>query len=131
MLTIGGDRWVGSRSGEWQEEEPDKELIHESIRCLDGKVRTVVTVSIDEPYRYLSVAGGPNLFLVTGERSDESIINLKNLPAGVGEVDLVCGGQVAAFELAQLVGVEAALAAVNAFIDDFSDGLGSEWEVEK
>jgi hypothetical protein len=131
MLTVGGDNWTGSRSGEWQEENPDKESIHALIRELDGKVRTSVTVSIDTPYQYLAIAGGPDLFLVTGERADESIINLMNRTAGPGVVELVCGGQAASFESAQLVDVKAAIAAVDAFLAGFPGGLGPEWNIEK
>jgi hypothetical protein len=82
MLTPGGDRWVGFRSGEWEQEDPGRESIRDAVRRLDGKVRTAVTISIDEPYQYLWIAGGPDLFLVTGERADETILNLKNPTAG-------------------------------------------------
>lgn len=131
MVTVGGDNWDGSRSGEWQEEGADKESIREAIHRLDGKVRTEVTISIDEPYQYLSVAGGPNLFVVTGERSDESMISLKNPTAEPGEIELVCGGQVATFNLEQVVDVNTAFEAVDAFLDGFPDGLGPEWEIEE
>lgn len=58
MLTLGGDRWVGSRSGEWEQEDADR--ASDAVRCLDGKVRTAVTIIIDEAYQYLSISGGPD-----------------------------------------------------------------------
>lgn len=66
--------------------------------------------------------------MVTGERADETILNLKNPTARPGEVELVCGGQVASFGLEQLLAINAA---VDAFLDDFPEGLGPEWEVEE
>ncbi|THV41216.1 hypothetical protein [Glycomyces buryatensis] len=131
MLTVGRDNWSGSISGEWERNEPSREDIYDAVAALDGQVRTEVSVNFDEPYQYLSVAGGPEHFLVTGELADESVVSLTNPTAGPGQVELVCGGQIASFELTQLVDIETARRAVDRFLDGFPSVLGPEWEVEQ
>ncbi|MFB6951508.1 hypothetical protein ACFC7A_10865 [Streptomyces niveus] len=84
----------------------------------------------DEPFRYLSVAGGPDLFLVTGESADGEILQLTEPGAGSEQIQLVCGGQAGVFERSALVSQATAISAVSEFLMGFPDGFGDAWCVE-
>jgi hypothetical protein len=129
-LKLGGDNWMGSRCQEWEVLNPERTTIQNAIRCIDGRTRTEVTVSYSDPFQCLAIGGGPDLFVVTGERADESVVTLKNRAAGGREVELVCGGQRASFRLTDVVDLETALDAMESFINGFPGGLGPEWEVQ-
>ncbi|GAB4001319.1 hypothetical protein GCM10029992_36470 [Glycomyces albus] len=132
MVEMIGDNWSGPKSGEWRVPDPDKAAVHAAIRALDGQVKTSLTVTFDDPYRQLTIAGGPTSFVVSGELADESIIDLINPDAdpSAEPVELVCGGNRASFDPQQVVDVNQAIEAVDAFLTDFPDGLGSAWQVD-
>jgi hypothetical protein len=132
MVEMIGDNWSGSHSGEWKVTDPDTATAHAAIRALDGMAKTSLTFTIDEPFRQLTVAGGPDAFVVSGELADESIIDLTNPQAdpGAEPVEMVCGGNRATFNASQVVGVDQAIAAADAFLADFPGGLGTEWNID-
>lgn len=130
MITLAGDDREGSKTRDWETENPTLEGISQSISDLDGTRYTEVSITEDEPFRYLSVAGGPDLFLVTGESADGEILQLKDSGAGTGEVRLVCGGQLGIFERSDLVGFDQAVGAVSEFLNGFPEGFGSSWSVD-
>ncbi|MGW4214793.1 hypothetical protein ACWEIJ_42885 [Lentzea sp. NPDC004789] len=131
MIRLAGDDRSGVSTQDWEVEEPSLERIEQAIANLDGLRWTEVSVTAEDPFRYISVGGGPELFLVTGELSDGTIIQLhdesKNLSA---EVELVCGGQMGVFKRSDLVGRLQAINAVSEFLQDFSGGLGPAWSME-
>lgn len=130
MITLAGDDRDGSRTRDWEVENPELERIVRSIADLDGRRLTEISVTEDEPFRYLSVAGGPDLYLVTGESADGEILQLKEPGAGSEQIQLVCGGQMGAFERSALVTQAKAIGAVSEFLMGFPDGFGDAWSVE-
>ena len=130
MITLAGDERDGSRTRDWEVENPRLERITRSIADLDGHRRTEISVTEDEPFRYLSVSGGPELYLVTGESADGEILQLKDLEAGSEQVQLVCGGQAGVFERSSLITQAQAISAVSEFLSGFPQGFGAAWSVE-
>ena len=130
MIRLAGDDRDGPKTRDWEVENPTPERISQSIADLDGSRWTEVSVTEDDPFRYLSIAGGPDLFLVTGESPDGEIIQLRNLESGSEEVRLVCGGQMGIFERSDLVDRDQAVEAVSEFLNGFPDGFRSAWSVE-
>ncbi|MFD3504364.1 hypothetical protein ACFWWT_40430 [Streptomyces sp. NPDC058676] len=130
MIRLAGDDRGGSKTCDWEVENPTPERIAQSIADLDGTRWTEVSVTEDDPFRYLSIAGGPDLFLVTGESVDGEILQLKNPESVSDEVRLVCGGQMGIFERSDLVDRDQAVEAVSEFLKGFPDGFSSAWSVE-
>ncbi len=130
MITLAGDDRDGTRTRDWEVESPAPEDITQAVAGLDGSRRTEVSVTEDEPFRYLSIGGGPDLFLVTGESVDGQILQLRDPAAGAAEVRLVCGGQLGVFERSDLVTFDQAAAALADFLLGFPDGFGNAWSVE-
>lgn len=130
MIRLAGDNRVGSKTLDWEVENPTLGRISESIVNLDGRQHTETSVTEDDPFRYLSIAGGPDLYLVTGESEDGQILQLKEPDSGSQEVSLVCGGQLGVFERSDLVTQELAIRAVSDFLNGFPEGLGAGWSLE-
>jgi hypothetical protein len=130
VIRLAGDERSGSKTNDWEVENPTLERVSESIADLDGRRRTETSITDDDPFRYLSIAGGPDLYLVTGESADGDILQLKEPGSGSHEVKLVCGGQLGNFERSELVTRELALRAVVDFLSGFPEGLGASWSVE-
>ncbi|MEV7087619.1 hypothetical protein AB0O07_17235 [Streptomyces sp. NPDC093085] len=130
MIRLAGDDRDGPKTRDWEVDNPAPERIVQSIATLDGNRWTEVSVTEDAPFRHLSIAGGPDLFLVTGESIDGEILQLRNPECGAEEVRLVCGGQMGIFERSDLVGRDQAVEAVSEFLDGFPDGFRSAWSVE-
>lgn len=110
----------------WEVAGPTPEQAEDAIRRLDGAARTEVRVGTD--VRHLSVAGGPDLFLVTGRDADGTLLHLHDTGAGADEVRLVCGGQLGIFRRDALVPLDAALAAMTDHLAGRTGGHGPEWE---
>ncbi|MGW4349369.1 hypothetical protein GTY75_20200 [Streptomyces sp. SID8381] len=130
MITLAGDDRDGSKTRDWEVEDPQLERIIRSIADLDGNRFTEISVTEDEPFRYLSVAGGPDLYLVTGESADGEILQLTEPDAGSEQIELVCGGQMGLFERSSLVTQDQAIGAVSEFLRGFPEGLVDAWSVE-
>ncbi|WP_406477747.1 hypothetical protein [Streptomyces sp. NBC_01615] len=130
MITLAGDERDGSKTRDWEVENPELERITRSIADLDGHRLTEISVTEDEPFRYLSIAGGPDLYLVTGESANGEILQMKDPEAGSEQVQLVCGGQMGVFERSALVTQAQAVGAVSEFLSGFPEGFGDAWSVE-
>ncbi|MFD8966399.1 hypothetical protein ACFV0C_15575 [Streptomyces sp. NPDC059568] len=130
MITLAGDDRGGSKTRDWEVENPDLERITRSIADLDGHRLTEISVTEDDPFRYLSIAGGPDLYLVTGESANGEILHLKGPEDGSEEVRLICGGQMGVFERSALVIQDQAIGAVSEFLKRFPDGFRDAWSVE-
>ena len=130
MITLAGDNRDGSKTRDWEVENPELERIVRSIADLDGRRLTEISVTEDEPFRYLSVAGGPNLYLVTGESPNGEVLQLKDRKAGSEQIQLVCGGQMGVFERSELVTQGQAVGAVSEFLRGFPEGFGDAWSIE-
>ncbi|MFI1712166.1 hypothetical protein [Streptomyces litmocidini] len=130
MIRLSGDDWTGSKSNEWHVEQPSSGRIEEAVQSLDGRKKTEVTVSDDDPFRFISVSGGPDLFLVTGEMEDGAITHLQSSAENNQEVRLVCGGQLGVYQRSDLVTLDDAVRAVRDFLNGFPEGLTADWLVE-
>ncbi|WP_405951393.1 hypothetical protein OG588_39300 [Streptomyces prunicolor] len=130
MIRLAGDDRDGRKTRDWEVDEPTPERIAQSIADLDGGRWTEVSVTEDDPFRYISIAGGPDFFLVTGESVDGEMLQLRNPEWGSEEFRLVCGGQTGIFERSDLVDRDQAIEAVSEFLNGFPDGFGSAWSVE-
>lgn len=109
--------------------DPTREQIFDAVDRLDGKQHTEVSLRRDEPFEYLSIAGGPDLFLVSGEARDGAFVQLHNPAAEEGTVNLVCGGQASDFALRDVVGRGQLGTAVDQFFDGLSENLPEPWSV--
>ncbi|MFJ8670362.1 hypothetical protein [Streptomyces sp. NPDC093589] len=138
--------------------EPDRAGLEAALAELDGEICTELSLDRwEDGGGCLTVSGGPDVFLVTGERDDGALLQLCRAPEAVaaggrrrartaardarylaGDPDrppeeaiwLVCGGQGAYFPADELVGAGAARWAIRQFMGGFPDGLGAPWRVE-
>ncbi|WP_131816056.1 hypothetical protein [Streptomyces sp. 3213.3] len=124
MIRLAGDDRDGSKTRDWEVDNPELERIIRSVADLDGDRLTEISVTEDEPFRYLSVAGGPDLYLVTGESVHGEILQLTEPDAGSEQIELVCGGQMGLFERSSLVTQAQAIDAVSEFVRRFPEGFG-------
>ena len=129
-MILEGDTWSGSRDLEWEASDPSFDGIRDAVARLDGRTFTEVVVSAADRMRHLSVAGGPDLFLVTGELEDGRLLHLLSRGESDSLVGLVCGGQQADFCRFELVQKGVVLDAVSDFLDGFPNGLDGNWLVE-
>ncbi|MBR7827781.1 hypothetical protein KDK95_15790 [Actinospica sp. MGRD01-02] len=97
---------------------PCLETVRAAIARLDGETCTEVTLTHNEPFAYIAAAGGPELYLVTGETIDEEIFQVTDPDAPEGSVVMVCGGQRAEFARRDLVNRDTALRAFTQFLRD-------------
>jgi len=130
MIRLAGDDRSGVKTQDWEVENPTVERISQSINRLNGSRWTEVTLTAEDPFRYIAIAGGPDLFLVTGELDDGAIIQLRDSESVMQEVELVCGGQMGVFKRSDLVGRDKAGRAVLEFLQGFSGGLDPAWSTE-
>ncbi|MFE2419004.1 hypothetical protein [Streptomyces hokutonensis] len=130
MITLAGDDRVGSRSADWSSDDPSVADVTEALARLDGKRRTEISIVDDAPFRFLTISGGPDLFLVTGELEDGGILHLKDPNGDEQEIGLVCGGQLGKFPRSHLVTAKEAVQAAVDFLGGFVGGLGKYWTVE-
>lgn len=129
-MKLAGDNRAGVRSDDWEIADPSQEQITEAVDRLDGSQYTETSLEEANPFRYLSVAGGPDLYLVTGETPDDEIIQLLSTGTGDEPVSLVCGGQRADYQRSELVTRDEALGAIAEFVKGFPAGLGDRWHVQ-
>lgn len=124
------DQWEGARVSFAETEEPSVEQVLDAVDKLDSGVHTEVSLNRDDPFEYLTIAGGPEYFLVSGEARDEALVQLTNPDADEGKVTLVCGGQSNEFNLRDVVPRSEIEAAVRQFFSGLSEELPSPWSVE-
>ena len=129
-MILEGDTWSGSHDRGWEKSNPSLDDIRDAVARLDGRTFTEVVVRTEDRLRYLSVAGGPDLFLVTGELEDASLLHLLSRDQNDSLVSLVCGGQQADFRRFELVQRGVALDAVSNFLNGFPNGIDGNWLVE-
>lgn len=84
--------WDGPILRADENDAPTAADVQSAIARLDGVGCTEVSLIRDEPFTYFTVAGGPELYLVTGETADEEILQLTDPNAGDVRILLVCGG---------------------------------------
>ena len=61
MVRLTGDDLEGLKTRDWEIGNPTQGRIAQSIADLDGSRWTEVSMTEDEPFRYLPIAGGPDL----------------------------------------------------------------------
>ena len=98
-------------------DEPGAADVHSAIARLDGAGCSEASLTNDMPFSYITAAGGPHLYLVTGETAGGKILQLTDPGADSAPVSLVCGGQRSTFARHDLVGPQAAAAVLIRFLD--------------
>lgn len=128
-LTI--NAWDGPRTHSDEVDNPGLADVQVAIGRLDGRRCTEITVEREDPWAYICIGGGPELFLVTGETSDEKILHLASPDAGDETVPLVCGGQLANFARRELVSRDQAIEVAARFLaqGDYDPELA--WDIQE
>lgn len=124
------DTWDGVRVSFDETEDPDLQQVLDAVDRLDSKVHTEVSLKRDEPFEYLSISGGPELFLVSGEARDGAFVQLTNPDAAEGKVTLVVGGQASEFDLRDVIPRDRIEGAAEQFFDGLSEELPPPWKIE-
>ncbi|SFK64257.1 hypothetical protein [Amycolatopsis sacchari] len=129
-MQLSVDTWDGVHVSFVEIGEPTLEQVLEAVDQLDSKIHTEVSVRRDEPFEYLTIAGGPEYFLVSGEGRDGSFPQLTTPDAGEGKVTLVVGGQSSEFNLTDVVRRDRIPGAVQQLFDGLTEDLPAPWVVE-
>jgi len=128
------DNWTGNRVTFSETPHPTPAQVLGAVHQLDGKVHTEVSLTRDAPdeeWESLTISGGPDYFLVSGEARDGSFVQLTTPGAPTGQtVSLVCGGQLSEFALRDIVTGDKILAVIQQFFDGLSNSLPAPWVVE-
>jgi Immunity protein Imm1 len=127
-LTV--NTWDGPIVHSDENEAPTPDDIRAAVARLDGAACTEVSLTQDEPFAYFTAAGGPDLYLVTGETADEEILQLTTPDAGDDTIPLVCGGQLADFARHDLVDREAATRVLTRFLNSGDHDASLAWDVQ-
>lgn len=127
-LTV--NTWDGPMVHSDENNGPTAADIQAAVARLDGAATSEVTLTQEDPFAYFTVAGGPELYLVTGETANEEILQLTNPGAGNEIVPLVCGGQLADFAQHDLVDREAATRILTRFLESGDHDTSLPWDVQ-
>lgn len=127
-LTV--NTWDGPIVHSDENNAPTAADIQAAVARLDGAATSEVTLTREEPFTYFTVAGGPELYLVTGETADEEILQLTSPGAGDETVPLVCGGQLADFARHDLVDREAATRVLSRFLESEDHDTSLPWDAQ-
>lgn len=85
----------------------------------------------EDPWAYICISGGPELYLVTGETSDEKILQLTSPDADDETVPLVCGGQLANFSRRDLVSHDQAIEVAARFLAQGDYDPELPWDIQE
>jgi hypothetical protein len=120
--------WDGSSVHRDEIENPTAADVLTAIERLDGHAD--VFLNLEKPHAYVAVSGGPERYLVTGEMSDDTILQLTDPGAGDEPVPLVVGGQLTDFARHGLVGREKAIEVFMRFLErgDYDPDLA--WDIQ-
>ncbi len=124
------DAWDGARVAFQETTDPGLRQVLDAVGHLDGTVHTEVSLKRDDPFEYLTISGGPDFFVVSGEARDEALVRLTSPDAPEGTVELTCGGQVSTFDLHDVVPRHKIESAVEQFFAGLSANLPGPWVVE-
>lgn len=125
MLVV--NTWGGSIVQIDANNAPTTADVQAAIARLDGAACTEVSLTQDKPFAYFTVAGGPELYLLTGESADEEILQLTDPDAGGAIVSLVCGGQRADFARRELVDRDVATRVLIRFLEGGDYDASLHW----
>lgn len=123
------DKRDSSREPFSETDDPTTQQVLAAVAKLDSDVHTEVTLKRDDPFEYLTIAGGPDYFLVSGEARDQALVQLIRPDADDGTATLVCGGQSNDFDLRDIVPHSEIETAVQQFFSGLSENLASPWVV--
>jgi hypothetical protein len=122
--------WDGPVVRADESDAPTVADVHAAIARLDGVACTEVSLARVEPFTYFTAAGGPKLYLVTGETADEEILQLTDPDSSGVTIPLICGGQLAAFARHDLVDRDAATRVFVRFLEDGDHDASLPWSVQ-
>ncbi len=126
---------LDTRDGPWasfeETPEPTPDQVMDAVDNLDSSTHTEVSLSRGEPFEYISISGGPDYFLISGESGDETFVKMTTPDADPNKtVQLVCGGQQNEFNLQAVVPRNRVREAVEQFFSGLSGELPEVWSVE-
>jgi len=127
-LTI--NTWDGPVLRSDEIDAPTPADVRAAIARLDGAACTEVSLTQDKSFAYFTAAGGPELYLVTGETANEDILQLTEADAGDKAIAVVCGGQLADFARHDLVDRGAATAVLLRFLEHGNHDTLLPWNVQ-
>jgi hypothetical protein len=114
-MGISGDRWEGRTTDSWRIDSATSDDLDRALRRLDAELYTLVTVDGDGE-AHLCVGGGAGRYVVYATFDNEEYWNLMSDVPASGIVMLTTGGQVGDFPAAQIVSLDQALRAADAFL---------------
>lgn len=130
-MRLSVNTWRGPDVHSEETDEPVVEDIRAAITSLDEGASREVCLTQDEPYAYINISGGPELYLVTGETPDEKILQLTEPDGGKEETLLVTGGQLASYARHDLVTGEKAAAVAVRFLEHRDYDPALPWDIQE
>lgn len=123
----GPDRWREEKGG------PSAADVRASMaHCRQAEgIWPDVSLSQEKPWAYITVSGGPELYLVTGEMSDEKILQLTDPGADDEQIPLVVGGQQVSFPRRELVGRDQAVGVALRFLEHGDYDPDLPWGIQE
>lgn len=96
----------------------------------DGQSGIEVSLGQVEPFAYVTVSGGPDLYLVTGETPDGKILLLTDPGTGDEQISLVTGGQLAEYARRNVAMREAATQVLLRFLEHADYDPDLPWDIQ-
>ena len=123
--------WDGPVVRSDETDDPVAEDVQAAIGRLDGHACSEVSLSEEDPFAYITISGGPELYLVTGETADEKILQLTEPGGGDEAISLVTGGQLASYARHDLVTKETATAVALRFLEHGDYDPALPWDIQE
>lgn len=123
------DTWKGPDRHSEEKDQPAAADVEAAIARRDGG--TDVFLDQEDPFAYVAVSGGPDLYLVTGETSDGKILQLTDPGTGDAPVRLVVGGQSAEYPRHSLVSEEQATEVAIRFLEHADYDPALPWDIQE
>lgn len=124
------DTWEGPYRHSEERDQPTVGDVEAAITRRVGDGWVDVFLRQEDPFAYVAVSGGPDLYLVTGETSDEKILQLTDPGTGDEPVRLVVGGQSAEYARHELVGQDKAAEVAIRFLQHGDYDPALPWDIQ-
>ena len=117
VLDLSVEKWTGNKNESEFIENPNWSQIESAIRELDGKIRTLVTLGVDED-TYMTIGGGESKKYVLSATFDNmNFLNLVDLSQPDTTEKLVVGGQEGIYQARMCVDLLSCLLAARTFAE--------------
>jgi hypothetical protein len=118
MTELVMDNWDGTRNDETVLQSPSWDAISKAIHGLDGRVRTLVTITRDDSSHMAIGGGGQNgLYVVYATHDGVHFQTATRRNGANTKVVVVAGGQEGEFPERRCVDLDTALSAAKAFAE--------------